>query len=236
MLLELRDVSFAYPGGLRVLHDVSFGLGPGERVALLGANGAGKSTLLLHTNGLLLPTGGSVHVDGTVLAEETLRAARARVGLVFQSADDQLFLPTVLEDVAFAPLNAGQERGAAEALARATLADLGIETHADRAAHHLSGGERRLAALATVLVSRPPLLVLDEPTGDLDARGRSRVVSLLRRRGEAILLATHDLHVAAALCPRCLVLDAGRLVYDGDSSTLLADASLLEELALTCPL
>ena len=235
-VLELRDVDFSYPDGPPVLCDVGFALSAGERVALLGPNGAGKSTLLLHANGLLRPGRGSVHVAGIAVADDTLRAVRARVGLVFQNPDDQLFLPTVLEDVAFAPLNAGQSPAAATALARAALAELGLDGHADRAAHHLSGGERRLAALATVLVSRPPLLVLDEPTAELDARGRRRVVELLRRRGEAILLATHDLAVAAALCERALVLQSGRLVYDGAITALLADRELCEELGLTAAL
>ena len=214
-LLELSDVAFAYPGGDPVLRDVSFRIEAGKRVALLGANGAGKSTLLQLCNGLLLATAGTVRVAGHVVREDTLRAVRAHVGFVFQEPDDQLFLPTVLEDVAFGPLNSGAARDAAAAQARTQLEQLGIAQYGARAAHHLSGGEKRLAALATVLVSRPDLLVLDEPTSELDARGRRRTVDLLRERSETLLLATHDLEVAAALCERALVLEAGRLVWDG---------------------
>ncbi|NJD09889.1 MAG: ABC transporter ATP-binding protein [Gemmatimonadetes bacterium] len=234
--LELRAVSFAYPGGEPVLRAISFTVAPGERVALLGPNGAGKSTLLQHLNGLLLPTAGQLFVGGVPVVEANLRSVRQRIGFVFQDPDDQLFLPTLLEDVAFAPLNAGEPRAQARARAHAALAAVGIDRHADRAAHHLSGGEKRLAALATVLVSRPQVLVLDEPTGDLDARARLRIVRLLQERPETLLVATHDLEVAGAVCTRALALADGSVAYDGPLDRLRADRDRLGRLGLLAAL
>lgn len=235
-LIDVRDLSFRYPGGDDALHAVSFRMARGERLAVLGPNGAGKSTLLLHLNGLLLPAAGQVIVDGLPVSEATVRDVRRRIGFVFQNPDDQLFLPTLLEDVAFAPLNDGAAPPAAETLARETLRELGMEHAAERAAHHLSGGERRLGALATVLVSRPDVLVLDEPTSALDARGRRHVVELLGGRPETLIVATHDLGAAAALCDRAVVLDAGALVRDAPLSEILADAPFLERYGLVAPL
>jgi cobalt/nickel transport system ATP-binding protein len=231
-LLQLDGVTYRYPDETPALADVSLSVAPGERVALLGPTGAGKSTLLQLVNGLLLPTAGQVRFDGTGVTERTATAVRCRVGLVFQNPDDQLFLPTLLEDVAFGPLNAGISSAAASARARATLAVLGLEHAAGRAAHHLSGGERRLAALATVLVSAPDLLALDEPTGDLDARSRRRLLDALGARAETLLVATHDLDVAAALCQRAVVLVDGRVAWDGALDTLRADRAALERCAL----
>lgn len=232
----MAGIRYAYPGGGTVLRGVDLRVDVGERVAVLGANGAGKSTLLQHVNGLLLPTVGTVRVNGVPVVEPSLHRVRSQVGLVFQEPDDQLFLPSLLEDVAFGPLNRGSEPAEAERLAREHLRRLGLEHAADRAAHHLSGGEKRLAALATVLVSHPPLLVLDEPTADLDARGRRRVVELLAGRRETLLIATHDLEAAAALCPRAVVLDRGTVAADGPSEGVLEDRDLLATCGLFDPL
>ncbi len=227
---------YRFPGGEPVLRDLGFSVEAGQRLAVLGANGAGKSTLLLHINGLLLPDHGSVTIGDLPVREDTLREVRRRVGLVFQDPDDQLFLPTLLEDVAFGPLNHGADPARAEADARALLDSLGLAHAADRAAHHLSGGERRLAALATVLVTHPNVLVLDEPTAGLDARARRRIVQRLDRRSETLLLATHDLEVAGVLCHHAIVLDDGRLAAAGPVDTILADAGLLARYGLDAPL
>ncbi len=235
-LLEVTELEFRYPDGLQALAGVSFVVDRGERVALLGPTGSGKSTVLQHLNGLLTPAGGSVRVDGRLLGAETLRDARRSVGLVFQDPNDQLFLPTLIEDVAFGPLNDGIPGHEARARAEAILEELGLHGVGVRAAHHLSGGERRLAALASVLVSRPALLALDEPTGDLDARSRRRLVDLLRARDETLLVATHDLDVAGALCGRGIVLYDGRVVADRPLRDLLADLPFLEQHGLAAAL
>ena len=235
-LIEITDLAYSYPDGTPAIDGISMSVQRGDRVAILGPIGAGKSTLLLHLNGLLLPQTGSVIVDGMKVAEENVREVRRRVGLVFQDPDDQLFLPTLLEDVAFGPLNEGKTSDEAVAGAHRVLADLGLAGSEGRAAHHLSGGQKRLAALATVLVSRPLVLVLDEPTGNLDAEGRAKLVHLLRERDETLIVATHDLEVARATCSRCVVMDRGKIVTHGDSARLLDDASFLRQHRLTVPL
>jgi cobalt/nickel transport system ATP-binding protein len=231
-LVQLDRVAYRYPDGVPALTDVSFSLAAGERVALLGPTGAGKSTLLQLLNGLLTPEAGTVAVDGTAVSEANAPLVRRRVGFVFQNPDDQLFLPTLLEDVAFGPLNAGASREEAAARAHDALLGLGLAPSHGRAAHHLSGGEKRLAALATVLVSEPEVLVLDEPSGDLDARSRRRLLDALRARQETLLVATHDLEFARAICTRAVVLVQGRLEWDGALETLMTDRGLLERCGL----
>lgn len=227
-LLEVADLTYRYPDGTHALSGVSFAVERGEKVALLGPMGAGKSTLLLHLNGLLLPASGGVTIDGIGVSGGTLREVRKRVGLVFQDPDDQLFLPSLLEDVAFGPLNEGRNPADAELLARGVLQSLGLGGNELRAAHHLSGGEKRLAALATVLVSHPLVLVLDEPTSNLDARGKRRLVGLLRQREETLLVATHDLTMARALCERAVVMAGGALVHDGRLEHIVANQEFLD--------
>lgn len=234
--LEVAALRFAYPGQTVGLEGISFTLEPGERLAVLGGNGAGKTTLLLHLNGLLLPKSGHVAVDGIRVRPESLREVRRRVGLVFQNPDDQLFLPTVLEDVAFGPLNHGTDAAEAEQCARQTLTRLGLPDSGGRAGHHLSGGEKRLAALATVLVSRPSLLVLDEPSADLDARARARLAGLLCDTAASMVVATHDLELAGALCDRAIILSRGQLAATGALRDLLQDVDLLRYNGLIDPL
>lgn len=234
--LEVHRLGFAYPGGPPILDDVSFRVDPGERVAILGANGAGKSTLLLHLNGLLEPAAGHVTVGGVPVGAETAREVRRRIGLVFQDPDDQLFLPTLLEDVAFGPLNQGEDPAAVEIAVRRLLDTFGLLHAAGRAAHHLSGGEKRLASLATVLILRPDILALDEPTAALDARSRRQVVEVLGRRDESVIIATHDLDLARALCRRAVVLANGAVVADASIDRILRDPTLLRDHGLLDPM
>lgn len=234
--VTVAGLVYRYPGGDRVLDDVDLSLQTGDRLAVLGANGAGKSTLLLHLNGLLLPEAGTVTIGDTVVTRETLREVRRKVGFVFQHPDDQLFLPTLLEDVAFGPLNDGASADDAAQASRAILAAFGLEHARGRAAHHLSGGEKRLASLATVLVMEPEILVLDEPTAGLDARSRRRVVDFLAGRSETLVVATHDLEVAAALCRQAVVLANGRVAAAGPIQSVLGDPELLRTHGLVDPL
>ena len=240
--LEVRDLRYRYPDGTTALHDVTFSVGAGERVGLLGPNGAGKSTLLLHLNGLLPAQRGraaAVRVFGTPVAEPHLTAIRATVGLLFQDPDDQLFCPTVGEDVAFGPRN---RRLPEEEVARrvaGSLAAVNLAGFEARSAHHLSGGEKKRAAIAAVLACRPEILALDEPWANLDARAARAVTGIIRAFAGTRIVASQDLHHAAAVCERLVILDGGKVVADGPMRELLADAALLDahglEFTALCP-
>lgn len=233
--LEFRRVSFAYPSGAQALTDIDLAILPGERVALLGENGAGKSTLMLHTNGILDPTRGEVAVDGVTIERATVRQARSRVGLVFQDPDDQLFMTTVGADVDFGPRNLGLPEAEiasrrAEALSAVSLAD-----HEHTPGPDLSWGQRKRAALATVLSMQPSIMVLDEPTSNLDPRSRRSMKELLASLDATLLIATHDMDLAWELCERVVIMQSGRIVADGPSEAILADAEFLESVGLEAP-
>ncbi|MGI6209151.1 MAG: energy-coupling factor ABC transporter ATP-binding protein [Anaerolineae bacterium] len=232
--LEIGGLSYTYPSGQAALRDVSLRVWPGERVALVGPNGAGKSTLMLHLNGILAGTG-EVRVAGVVVGEGTKRAVRAMVGLVFQNPDDQLFSLRVIEDVAFGPLQEGMAPAEARNRAMWALEQVGMAAMAERAPHQLSLGERKRVAIATVLAMQPRLLVLDEPTAGLDPRGRRELIALLRSMPQTLLVATHDMRLVWELCPRTVIMDGGRVVADGATAELLADAELLEAHGLETP-
>ena len=203
---------------------------PGERVGLIGPNGAGKSTLLLHLNGLLPerpPSTPAVTVFGLPVAEPNLREIRAQVGLLFQDPDDQLFCPTVWEDVAFGPQQLGLREPALSRLVAEALAQVGLAGFEERLPHHLSRGEKRRVCLAGLLACDARVLVLDEPTSDLDPRGRRELMALLSRLPVAQVIATHDLELVVEICPRAIVLDGGRIVADGPTRQLLDDEALM---------
>jgi cobalt/nickel transport system ATP-binding protein len=221
--LDIRDLTHTYPDGTRALDKVSFHVAAGEALAVLGANGAGKSTLLLHLNGCLLPQSGEVRVGGQVLARATLPAIRRAVGLVFQDPDDQLFMPSVAEDVAFGPRNMGLSPDAAARVAQDCLERVGMAHVSHRPPFRLSAGEKRAVSIAAALALEPEVLVLDEPSSNLDPCGRRRLMELLRGFEHTRLVATHDLELAVEVCPRALILDQGRVVAQGPTAELLND-------------
>jgi cobalt/nickel transport system ATP-binding protein len=232
--IHARDLVFRYPNGHAALSGLDLHVEHGERVALLGPNGAGKTTFVLHLNGLL--TGfGELEVAGLAVGPDVLRELRARVGLVFQDPDDQLFMPTVKEDVAFGPLNMRLEREEVDARVAEALAAVRMTPVVDRAPHQLSMGERRRVAIATVLAMRPKLLVLDEPSANLDPRARRELLDVLETIERTMLVVTHDLPFAAELCERAVILSSGRIVADGGCDEILADEALLAAYDLELP-
>ena len=233
--LEVDGVAFAYPDGHQALYGVSLSIQRGERVALLGPNGAGKTTLVLQCNGVLLPGVGRVTVAGLPVAPEHLKEIRRRVGIVFQDPDDQLFMPTVAEDVAFGPANLGLRGPELEARVKGALAAVGMEGHADRPPHHLSFGQRRRVAVATVLAMEPEILVLDEPSSNLDPASRREQADIVTGLDITILMVTHDLPYALQLCPRSRIMNRGTITADGPTAELLADAELLAANRLELP-
>lgn len=221
-LLTIRDLSYSYPDGTSALNGINLTMHDGETIALLGPNGSGKTTLLLHLNGTLHGKG-SVEIAGLAIEKKNLREIRRHVGIVFQDSDEQLFMPTVLEDVMFGPLNLGWTRREAEDRAREVLTKVGLaDEDGQRAPFHLSAGEKRRVALAGVLVMEPKLLVLDEPTTSLDPPGQLALLELLRRLPQPKLIATHDVHFASALASRAVFMSAGRIQADGDLNEVVS--------------
>ncbi len=244
VVLEVRHLSYSYTDGCRALQDVSFSVAHGERVALVGPSGAGKSTLLMHLNGLLperrrlrLQREGpaSVVVDGVPVREDTLREVRRKVGFLFQDPDDQLFCPTVLEDVAFGPLHLGLPKDEVLRRVEESLRAVGLEGFEQRSTVRLSVGERKRVCLAGVFACQPTLLALDEPFSNLDPRARRGLIQILLEFPGAQLIATHDLDLIVDLCDRVLLLDRGRLCADGPTVEVLSDRKLVEEHGLEVP-
>jgi cobalt/nickel transport system ATP-binding protein len=229
-------VSYDYPDGRGAVAGVSLAMAPGESVGLLGPNGAGKTTLLYLIAGLLEPRAGTIEIFGGRYGAGRDRDLRRRLGIVFQETDDQLFSPTVRDDVAFGPLNFDFPAAAVGERVREALRQTGLQGYEERAPHHLSSGEKRRAALATVLSYAPDILLLDEPSNDLDPRARKGLVRLLRASREARLIASHDLELIARVCDRVLLMDAGRLVADAPAVEILCDAARLEAHGLEVPL
>ena len=230
----IDDLSFAYPDGRQALQAISLMVRPGEKVALAGPNGAGKSTLLLHLNGILRGQGDIV-IAGEPVVKERLPIIRALVGMVFQNPDDQLFSPTVFEDVAFGPLHMGLDEQEVRRRVEEALAQVDMLDYTGRVSYHLSMGEKKRIAIATVLAMRPRILALDEPTAGLDPRARRGLIELLRELPQTMLIATHDMPLVRELCPRMVLMDEGRIVADDDTAAIFADEALLEAHGLERP-
>ena len=235
--VRVRGLRYSYPNGLvdhAALDGVDLTVMEGEKVALLGPNGAGKTTLLLHLNGLLRGSG-EVEVFGRSVADAgkaELARIRARVSLIFQDPDDQLFSNTVAEDVAFGPVHMGVAPNEVRERVESAMADVGLSGFGDRAPYHLSGGEKRRSAIATVLSMRPEIIVADEPSSGLDPRARRELVRLIDSLPQTMLVATHDVDLARAVLPRCVIMNSGRVVADGPTGELTDDRELLESCGL----
>ncbi|MDD2534034.1 MAG: ABC transporter ATP-binding protein [Eubacteriales bacterium] len=234
--IEIDQLHFAYPNGRQILTDLSLVIEQGESVGIIGANGAGKSTLLQLLVGLLLPQSGRIMVGHTPLTPKTLPWIRERIGLVFQDPDDQLFLPTIGEDVAFGPRNRGLDEATVSQLVEHALASVNLAGLQDRPPYQLSGGEKKAASLATILAMEPDVLALDEPTASLDPRARREVIELLKQFKHTRLVTSHDLDMILDVCDRTIVLQAGRIIADGPSNSILTDEKLLQAAGLELPL
>jgi cobalt transport protein ATP-binding subunit len=233
--IDLEHVHYAYPDGFEALHGVSLRVARGEKVALVGPNGAGKSTLMLHLNGIHLPAHGTVRIGGTLVDRSSVRRIRAEVGLVFQDPDDQLFSPTVFEDVAFGPLHMGVPQAEIHDRVERALAAVGMTGFERRLPHRLSLGQRKRVALATVLSMDPSVLVFDEPSAGLDPRGRRELIALLRSLDQTLIVSSHDMKLVAEVFPRVVVMDDGLVVGDGPTAELLQDDAFLESHGLERP-
>jgi len=227
LTLKVENLSFSYPDGRSALRDVSLQITDCEKVALVGPNGAGKSTLMLHLNGILSGEG-QVEVAGMPVTRSNLAVIRAKVGLVFQNPDDQLFSPTVFEDVAFGPLHMGLPEDEVQDRVAGALEQVGMGAYADRLSHHLSMGEKKRVAIATVLSMDPEILILDEPSAGLDPRARRALVNQLRELPITMLVSTHDMRLVNELFPRMVIMDEGRIVADGATDLLMDNVALLE--------
>lgn len=233
--IEVEHLHFRYPDGTEALTGIDLRVEHGEKVAIVGPNGAGKSTLLLHLNGIHAPSHGLVRIGGVVVERATVRRIRAQVGLVFQDPDDQLFSPTVFDDVAFGPLHMGMLRERIHDRVEAALESVGMSGFEARVPHRLSLGQRKRVAMATVLSMQPDILAFDEPTAGLDPRGRRGLIRLLAEMPQTLLVSTHDMPLVAESFPRTVVMDGGRIVADGPTERILADGPLLEAHGLERP-
>lgn len=233
--IRFDNVHYVYANGYKALKGISFFIRHGEKVALVGANGAGKSTLLLHINGLLLPQEGSVNVGDIPIDKKTLPIVRQSVGLVFQNPDDQLFMPTVEEDVAFGPMNMKLPQQEIERRVTQALEAVGATELRKRAGYQLSGGQKRSVAVATVLSMEPNILVMDEPSSNLDPKARRQIINLIQSFKHTCLIATHDLDMVWELCERTIVMKDGKIIADGGTKEIFNNKALLEQSGLEQP-
>ncbi len=234
-MIEFQNVSFAYEKDRPVLRDLSFRIGDGEAVGLIGANGAGKSTVMKLLLGLIAPTEGSILVDGIRVEKKSLPEIRRKLGFVLQNSDNQMFMPTVYEDMIFAPLNYGLSREEAERRVDTALERLGMQELKHRHNHRISGGEKRMAAIATILAMEPEAVLMDEPSSALDPCNRRRVINIIRELPQTKLITSHDLDMILDTCERVILLSGGRIVADGPADVILRDKALLEAHRMELP-
>lgn len=235
-IVELKDVFYSYPDGTKALNGVSFRIVHGESVGIVGANGSGKSTLLLQMNGYLLPKKGAVVIGDLQLDKKTSCEIRKKVGVVFQNPDDQLFMPTVFDDVAFGPLNLGLSAERVNERVNKALETVSASMLKHKPPHHLSSGQKSSVAIAAVIAMEPDILVMDEPASSLDPKSRRQLINLLKDFKHTKIIASHDLDLILDICERCIVIKEGRVMVDGKTSELLSDKMLLEENNLELPL
>jgi len=235
-IVEFKNVFFRYPDGTEALNGVNFRITHGESVGVVGANGAGKSTLLQHMNGYLMPTSGTVTIGDLILTRRTKREIRKKVGIVFQNPDDQLFMPTVFDDVAFGPLNLGMDEASVRDRVRKALGMVNSLDLRDKPPHHLSSGQKSAVAIASVMAMAPDILAMDEPAANLDPRSRRSLISLLKTFKHSKIIASHDLDLILDVCERCIVIGGGAVVADGPSAEILSNKAFLEENNLELPL
>jgi cobalt/nickel transport system ATP-binding protein len=235
-IVEFKNVSFRYPDGTDALRDISFRITHGEAVGIIGANGAGKSTLLLHMNGSLMPTSGTVNIGDLYLTRQTRQEIRRKVGIVFQNPDDQLFMPTVYEDVAFGPLNLGMDEAVVRERVEVALNLVNSFELRNKPPHHLSCGQKSAVAIASVMAVEPDILAMDEPAANLDPKSRRLLINLLKTFTHSRIIASHDLDLILDVCHRCIVIREGMVVADGVSREILSNRVLLEANNLELPL
>ncbi|OIP90687.1 MAG: cobalt ABC transporter ATP-binding protein [Syntrophobacterales bacterium CG_4_8_14_3_um_filter_58_8] len=235
-IVEFKDVFFRYPDGTEALKGVNFRITHGESVGVVGANGAGKSTLLQHMNGYLMPTSGKVIIGDLAITGKTRREIRKKVGIVFQNPDDQLFMPTVFDDVAFGPLNLGMDEATVRERVRKALGMVNSLDLQDKPPHHLSCGQKSAVAIASVMAMEPDILAMDEPGANLDPRSRRSLIMLLKTFKHSKIIASHDLDLILDVCERCIVIGGGAVVADGPSAEILSNKGFLEENNLELPL
>jgi len=234
-IIEIRSLSYTYDTGTKALQNVDLDIYRGESVGIVGPNGAGKSTLLLHLNGFYRGNN-TVAVTGLPITKENLAKIRSNVGIIFQDADNQLFMLTVYDDVAFGPINMGLSDEEVERRVKKALEAVNLSGYEKRAPYHLSGGEKRAAAIATVLSMEPNILVMDEPSSNLDPRTRRSLIRLLNSFDITKIIATHDLEMILELCTRCILLDEGMIITDGPTKEILSQKELLERHGLEKPI
>ncbi len=232
--IEIENFSYKYPDGTVALSDIALSVEHGQRLALIGPNGAGKSTLLLAMAGFVKGTG-KVLINGLQINRKNLKKIRTSLGSCLENPDDQLFMPTLFDDVAFGPLNMGLEPEQVRIRVADALQTVGLAEMADKAPHHLSAGQKRAAAIATILSMAPQIITLDEPDGSLDPKNRNNLIKLLASLHQTLVIATSNMNFAAALADRAVLLDKGRIIADGDAKKIMSDSKLMTEHGLETP-